>query len=347
MKKSIKYLYDFKLLKKFDTHKMYQVYDDWPIISENAYFNELETIPFTVKKHVVFVGMGGSGTIGDIFSSILSKTDLHVSVVKGYLLPKTVNKDSLVILTSVSGNTDETINVLKSSKQIGCKCISFSSGGKMEMYCRKNNLEYRKIEQIHSPRASLTQYIFSMIKILSPIIPIDDKTIMDTINKLKELKMEIDSNRFTKENPAVDFATWINHPPTIYYPAGLGAAAIRFKNSLQENSKMHVITEDVIEACHNGIVSWEKDSPFKPILIQGKNDFHKTQERWKILKEYFYTKNIEYREISSVEGNIFSKLINLIYFFDYVSIYNAVINQIDPSPVKSIQFIKNRLLDKS
>ncbi len=147
----------------------------------------------------------------------------------------------------------------------------------------------------------------------------------------------------TNENPAISLAKWINNIPVIYYPFGLESAAIRFKNSLQENAKMHVITEDVIEACHNGIVSWEKSSNVKPILIQGIDDYIKTKERWEILKEYFKLNSIEYKEIISVQGAILTKLITLIYFLDYVSIYKAVLSKTDPTPVKSIAFIKKRV----
>ena len=131
--------------------------------------------------------------------------------------------------------------------------------------------------------------------------------------------------------------------PILYYPWGLESAAIRFKNSLQENSKLHVAAEDVIEACHNGIISWEKNSDMQPILIQGHDDYFKTKERWEILKEFFNSKQIEYKEIFSVEGNIISKIINLIYLLDYTSIYHSVISKIDPSPVSAIDFVKERL----
>jgi len=106
---------------------------------------------------------------------------------------------------------------------------------------------------------------------------------------------------------------------------------------------MHAMAEDVIEACHNGIVSWEKSSNIKPILIQGKDDYIKTKGRWKILKEYFDINGVDYLEINSVSSNILSKIINLIYLLDYTSIFKAVLDGIDPSPIKSIDFIKNRL----
>ena len=322
---------------------MFKIYDDWPQIALESFSNSLDSIKCNKVDHIVFAGMGGSGTLGYVFSSILSKTNIHVSVVKGYTLPKTVNQDSLVISTSVSGDTDETMNIIKLTKEIGCNSIAFSSGGKIENYCLKNNLEYRKIEEIHSPRASFTKFLFSILKVLSPIIPVSDNMVKESIQVINQLKNKIDSTNITKDNPALNLAEWIKETPVIYYPVGFEAAAIRFKNSLQENSKQHVIAEDVIEACHNGIVSWEKPSNFNPILVQGADDYVKTKERWNILKEYFNGKNIEFKEIHSVKGNILSKLIHLIYLFDYASIYNAVINEVDPTPVKSIQYIKKRL----
>jgi glucose/mannose-6-phosphate isomerase len=129
----------------------------------------------------------------------------------------------------------------------------------------------------------------------------------------------------------------------IYYPWGLHAAAIRFKSSLQENSKMHAMIEDVIETSHNGIVAWEKKHPVKPILIEGIDDYIKTKERWNIIKKYFEENSIDHREIYSVKGSILSKIINLIYLLDYASIYKAVLSETDPSPIHSIDFIKKRL----
>jgi glucose/mannose-6-phosphate isomerase len=106
---------------------------------------------------------------------------------------------------------------------------------------------------------------------------------------------------------------------------------------------MHAITEDVIEAYHNGIVSWSKTSNIKLILIQGNNDFVKTKERWEILREFFNEKSIDYFEINSVKGNILSKLINLIYVLDNSTIYRAILSEIDPTPIGPIDFVKNKL----
>jgi len=334
---------DLEELEKIDSKKMFKVYDIWPDISRESYEQEFSKPEFNDIDHIVFAGMGGSGTIGDVFSSILSKNDIHTSVVKGYLLPKTVDENTLVVVTSVSGNTQEPLMVLKNSKNSKAKFIAFSSGGMIKKYALKNEINYQEIKMEHSPRASFPKYVFSMLRTLESVIPVKKSDVLDTISKMEIVRKNIFSNNLNENNTALNLAKWITGTPVLYYPWGLESAAIRFKNSLQENSKLHVMAEDIIEVCHNGVVSWEKDSVMQPILIQGHDDYSKTKERSKILKEFFNSKQIEYKEISSVKGSIISKIINLIYLFDYVSVYHSVISGIDPSPVSAIDFIKERL----
>jgi glucose/mannose-6-phosphate isomerase len=332
-----------EILEKYDPDGMYKVYDQWPQIAKDAYNSEIEIIDFKDIDHVVFSGMGGSGAIGDLFSSILSKTDIHTTVVKGYDLPKTVDKNTLVVVTSVSGDTVETLSTLESVSKKNCNVICFSSGGLMESFCTKNNIEFRKIPKIHSPRASFPNFTYSILKTLNSIIPIDKQEIIQSISLLENISQEISSTNLSETNPSLDLATWINGVPVIYYPWGLHAAAIRFKNSLQENAKTHAIVEDVIESGHNGIVSWERPSGMVPVMIEGIDDHTKTKERWNILRQYFDENQIKYKKITTVDGGILSKILCLIYMLDYSSIYYAVRLGIDPSPIKSIDFVKERL----
>jgi len=330
-------------LEKFDPSGMHKVYDMWPKIAREAYESEFEEISFDEIDHIVFAGMGGSGAIGDLFSSILSKSKIHVSLVKGYLLPSTVDKNTLVITTSISGNSVEPLAILESAKKLGCPLIAFSSGGKMEEFCKKNNIIHRKIDSIHSPRSSLIKYVYSMLKILDQILPVSKTDIDESINELESIQKNISSDNLTESNPAIELASWISGIPMIYYPHGLQSAAIRFKSSLQENAKSHAIIEDVIEASHNNIVSWERPSTVQPILIKGKDDYVKTKERWGIIEQYFKENKIDYRQVISVSGNILSKIIVLYYLLDYCSIYKAIMNGIDPTPIKSIDFVKSKL----
>ena len=330
-------------LEKIDSKKMYQTYDKWPEIAKDSFDNDFKKFDVKGIDHIVFSGMGGSGSIGDVISAILSKEDIHVSNVKGYHLPKTVDSNSLVVTTSISGNTKETLTVLEKAQKTDAKIVVFSSGGMIQKFSEMNNLFFQEISMIHSPRASFPKFLFSILNILKEIIPIKEIDVKEAISSLEITRNSIFSNNLTEENISLKLAEWIKEIPLIYYPWGLQSAAIRFKNSLQENSKIHVITEDVIESCHNGIVAWEKKSNVQPILIRGHDDHIKTIERWDILKEFFRDGKIEFFEIKSVDGNILSKIANLVYLLDYSSVYHAILNQIDTSPVNAIDFVKKRL----
>jgi glucose/mannose-6-phosphate isomerase len=322
---------------------MYKVYDRWSEIARKSFEFNHRYVDFEGINHIVFAGMGGSGAIGDMFLSILSKTKIHVNVVKGYVLPQTVDSNTLVITVSVSGNTAETLTILDSAFKRKSKIIAFSSGGKMLEYCIKNKIEHRFVKQEHSPRASFTSYLYTMLKVLYYTLEIKQQDILESITELEKLSSKIKSSNLSKNNPSLNLAEWIKGTPMIYYPFGLQSVAIRFKNALQENAKIHAIAEDVVEACHNGIVAWERKSNVKPILIQGTDDYIKTKERWNVLKEYFKENNIEFYELLSNKGSILSKIICMIYLLDYTSLYVAILLKIDPSPVKSIEFIKNKM----
>ena len=220
---------------------MYKIYDKWPEIATESSESNLQSIDFKNIDHIVFVGMGGSGAIGDLFASILSKTNIHVSVVKGYLLPKTVDKNTLVVAISVSGNTIETLTVLDSAKNLDCNIIGFSSGGKMGEFCGKHNINFKKIDLIHSPRTSFLKFSLSIMNVLNSILPIEKSHVFETIDELTKLRNLINSQNISDSNLALNLANFISGIPLIYYPYGLQSSAIRFKSSMQENAKTHAI----------------------------------------------------------------------------------------------------------
>ena len=336
-------LLDLNTIKKVDASGMHEIYDKWPDIARGSYESDHVPVNYHDIDHIIFAGMGGSGAIGDVLASILSRTNIHVCNIKGYTLPKTVDDKTLVITTSVSGNTTETLSILEMARKLDCHMLAFSSGGKMEEFCKGNKINHRFIPQFHSPRASFPSFLFSMLKILDPILPIDKQDVIEAINNLQLVGKKISSINLTNDNPSLAMAEWISGIPVIYYPKGLAPAAIRFKNSLQENVKIHSMIENVIEVCHNGIVAWETKSLAQPILIEGSDDYITTKERWKIIKEYFRANGIDYKEVFAGTGGIVTKLVSLIYILDYSTIYRAILSNTDPTPIKSIDFIKSRL----
>lgn len=336
------------MIKRIDTQGMHAIYDRWPHIAREAYERQSEP-PVSYNEdidHIVFAGMGGSGAIGDLFAAVLSKTDMHVTVTKGYEIPNTTGSSTLVIATSVSGNTPETITALNAAAtRTKAHTMAVSAGGRIAELCHSRGIRHVRTDTHHSPRASFVCVVFSMLGILEEILPLRSGDVKEAIVRLEQMHAEISSENINSpDNVAQNIAERIGTVPLIYYPFGLQAAAIRFKNDLQENAKMHAIVEDVLESCHNGIVAWEKPSEYaSPVLITGSDDHPKTKQRWQILKEYFASKKITYEEMHSGSGGILAKLVGLIYWADYASIYRAIINGTDPTPIEPIEFVKSRL----
>jgi glucose/mannose-6-phosphate isomerase len=329
-------------LKKYDLQKMYKIYDEWPKIARNTWESDLEVIHFDELNHIVFAGMGGSGAIGEVFASILSKSKIHVSVVNGYHLPSTVDSNTLVIPISVSGNTDETLTILESAYLLKCKIVAFTAGGQIQEYCKKNNIKFQQISEDHSPRGSFVRYLYSILKILQSTLKIKSSDVSESIEIIEKMQKDISSQNLTNTNPAISLAKWISGIPVIYYPWGLQSAAVRFKNSLNENTKLHVIHEDIVKATHNDIVAWVKKANVIPIIISGPDDYHKTKILWKKFKIFLKERNINYYQINTVNGSILTKLVYLIYLCDYASIYSSILTETDPSPVEPIKYFKQK-----
>lgn len=341
---------DAGALARCDSSGICAVYDKWPEAAareggpEGPEPVDLQTCGQT--RHFVFAGMGGSGTVGDAMAAVLSKAGVHVDVAKGYVLPRVASRDTVVVATSVSGNTEEALAVLDEAGRRGCLAVGFSGGGRMEQLCADRGMPHRRIEARHSPRASFAPFLYGMIRALGPVLPEGAaKCVPDSISHMSALRDRIGSASLDEANPALSLAGWLSGVPIVYYPAGLRAAAVRFKNSLQENAKMHAMAEDVIEACHNGVVPWwgGKGSAGRPVLVRGRDDHAKTRQRWGILESMFRDRGIEFRTVDSVGGDILSKVANLVYLLDYATIYRAVLSGVDPTPIAAIDYVKGRL----
>ena len=276
-------------LEKFDSQRMHKVYDMWPQIALDSFKTRQDEIHFEGIDHIVFAGMGGSGTLGDIIASILSKTGIHTSVIKGYLLPKTVDSDTLVITTSVSGNTQEVLTILKNAQDIGCKkVVAFSSGGKIKDYSMKHAIEFRDIPKTHSPRASFVSFLFSMLSILKPVIPMKDSDVYESIDELKIQNKVISSHNLSESNPAITFGKmdeWNSANILSFRTAGschqVQELYARECERCMQSQK--TLSSRATTASYHG----REKSNVQPILLEGKDDYYKTKERYGIIKNYF------------------------------------------------------------
>lgn len=317
--------------------EMIEVYRSWPEYAEESYTSsEKIDVKF---DNIVFSGMGGSGIIGDILSHITKSG--NVSVSKGYFLPKNMTRNTLVICNSASGNTIETLSLLKEAHKNKCKIVGFASGGKIEAYCKKNNIEFKKYKVVSSPRSSLVLSLYTILGALSESLGIHRNDINESMKNLKQTKREIFSN--SKDNPSSTLSKFISGIPICYYSPVLLPAALRFKNDFQENCKKHAMIEEIAESCHNSINAWERSSIVRPILLRKADEPNSIKKQFEVVKEYYKSKKLVYEEIFTPKGNLLNSLINPIYYMGYATILRSISEGIDPTDIPAIRFIKARL----
>ncbi|MCP8308835.1 MAG: bifunctional phosphoglucose/phosphomannose isomerase [archaeon] len=336
-------------VKGIDKSGLYKIYEDWPIHCREAYKTEVNAPETSNVKKIIFAGMGGSATPGDILQDWLKDSiDIPFCVVKDYHLPKFAGKDTFVIAVSCSGNTEETLSIVHESLKAGCKVVTISSGGLLEEMSLKNNIPYNRIVFTLLSRASFPYIFYVSAKILEYcgfIKGLEDQ-ISNSIRVVEDVSKHISIEAPIKENLSKKIAIWLYDSLPLIYGSNLNrAVAIRFKNVLNENSKMHAIVDVMPELCHNEIVAWEgiKDKPLKPLFLRYRKEPPEVKVRFEIFKELIRDAGFEILEAWSWGEDQLSKIISLLYILDFASLYLAVLRGFDPTPTVSIEKMKGRL----
>ena len=336
-------------VKGIDKSGLYKVYEDWPIHCRKAYEIEVNAQDASNVEKIVFAGMGGSATPGDILQDWL-KDNINIPfyVVKDYHLPRFAGKDTFVLAVSCSGNTEETLSIVHESLKAGCKVTTISSGGFLEEMSLKNNIPYNKIVFTLLSRASFPYIFYVSAKILAScgfIKGLEDQ-IPNSIRVVEDVSKIISIKALIEENLSKKIAIWLYDSLPLIYGSNLNrAVAIRFKNVLNENSKMHAIVDAMPELCHNEIVAWEgiKDKPLKPLFLRYREEPPEVKVRFEIFKELIRDAGFEILEAWSWGEDQLSKIVSLLYILDFASLYLAVLRGFDPTPTVSIEKMKQRL----
>lgn len=299
--------------------------------------------PAAVPIHqVVITGLGGSGIGGTIVSEITSEeAKVPVIVNKDYFLPGFVSAHTLVVVSSYSGNTEETLQAMDIALEKKAKIICVSSGGKVVEKAKALKLDHIIIPGGMPPRAclaySMTQlfYILSFHSIITTAFKEQFQAavrLLDTEEKeIREKAKEI-TNKLSGKIPV------------IYSVAGCEGVAIRFRQQVNENGKMLCWHHVIPEMNHNELVGWrEKNEALAVIFFRNKNDFGRNQTRIEINKKIIsqYTSNIT--DIYSKGASPLENALYLIHLGDWISYYLAAGRGMDPVEVKVIDFLKAEL----
>lgn len=296
----------------------------------------------TSFNHVFISGLGGSGIGGTIFSQIMTnQMTIPILVNKDYHLPAYVGKHSLVIICSYSGNTEETLNVLKQASAKEAKIICITSGGQILDFAKHNHLDYIVIDGGMPPRSCFAYSFVQLFYVLNGLGLIDDKFKSSLLNSVKLLNKEQDDIMENALKLAHSFKGTI---PVIYSDSAFEGVAIRCRQQINENSKMLCWHHVIPEMNHNELVGWRGNyDNIKVLFLRNKTDFNRNQERMDFLKEVITPYCLGIHEIFSKGEDAIEQTFYLIHFVDWISQYLGELNGFDTTEIAVINKLKNSL----
>ena len=320
------------------------------VIGKNFFVNTT----FNAIQNVVVAGMGGSAIGGDVCRALLA-AELNVPflVNRNYNLPNWVNEHTLVICSSYSGNTEETLSAFADANAKGVNICGISTGGSLTEKLNTDNCDIIAIPAGLQPRAALAFSIVPMLFLLRAQGLIGDSIFNDISDTVKLLRVHRD--KYAKEDAAnltyALAASIYKTLPIIYGTSDSTAvAALRWKGQFCENADMLAYHNELPEMNHNEIAGWENNAELfdnmSVLWLTDGNDHDRVQLRQKITKRIIGKKNNNQHVIAVAGSSVRVRLLHLIHFGDWVSYWCAILHGTDPSPVVPILLLKEELSSK-
>lgn len=308
-----------------------------------------QSATLTLKHHIqniVVTGLGGSGIGGTILSELVqAECTVPIIVNKDYFLPEFVNANSLVIISSYSGNTEETLSAMKQaiSKQAQIVCVT--SGGKVLEIAKQHQYDTIIIPGGHPPRSCVGYSLIQLFKIVqfNGFIKSDLlKQVSDSITLLNK------ENTHIKQEATTIAKSLVGKIPVIYSLGSCEGVAVRFRQQINENSKMLCWHHTFPEMNHNELVGWtERNENIAVVTFRTSYDFERTVKRYDICKPLFTKYSASVIDITAKGNSKLEQFMYLINLGDWISCYIADIKNIDAMEVNVITNLKNELANLS
>jgi glucose/mannose-6-phosphate isomerase len=300
---------------------------------------------------VVILGMGGSAIGGDLVRSLAqSESGIPVIVHRDYGLPAFVDDKTLLIASSYSGNTEETLSAFEPALKIKAKKLAMTTGGELKEMAEANNVPVFKIDYKAQPRAALGFSFLPTLGVLQKLGLISDKSadVAETVKVLEQLAARLDEKSPLADNTAKQMAQRLYGKLPVIYGAGiLAEAAHRWKTQINENGKAWAFYEVFPELNHNATVGFqfppEVISRLHVILLRSPLFNQRVKLRYEVTCELLGRAGVKYEYVDSEGNSPLSQMMSTVMTGDFVSYYLAILYRIDPSPVKVIDYLKERL----
>jgi glucose/mannose-6-phosphate isomerase len=300
-------------------------------------------------QNIVLAGMGGSAAGGDFVKFLVEKQGtVPFSVVREYELPNYVNENTLVIASSYSGNTEETLSAYNDAKRRGATILCVTSGGTLAELANQNGDPCILIEPAMPPRAALGMMLVPVIVACERLGIIPAQPWEYVFNRLSECAQEWGEKPAT-DNLAKQIAIALKDSVGILYGLGnyQGAVANRWRGQINENSKNMVHHATFPELNHNEILGWVKSElqgvkSWKVFILQNGSESAKMQTRAKVTADLIRDK-AEVHTITVSGNSDLENILAMTYLGDFVSLYLAAENEVDPENIDSINILKFEL----
>tara|TARA_B100000508_G_scaffold141092_1_gene146423 strand:+ start:86662 stop:87648 length:987 start_codon:yes stop_codon:yes gene_type:complete len=293
-------------------------------------------------ENVVICGMGGSGIGGKMVSQwFLSSANVPISLVQSYSLPGFVNENTLVIGSSYSGNTEETLSVVKAAHEKGATIIGVSSGGELVKFCKETKSDFIKVPGGNPPRSMLAFSVIQLIKILSHN-GIIDKSSLHEIDDCRHL---LNTELITIKKEAKTLAEHVHKKLCVLYSSTeLESVVIRARQQFNENSKQLCWHHVVPEMNHNELVGWGGgNSDMAVVFFTSQFLSDRNKLRFEISSDIISKKTSAIISIAGKGKSLIEESFYFIHIIDWASLYLAELNGVDPVEIKVIDHLKGEL----
>jgi glucose/mannose-6-phosphate isomerase len=304
--------------------------------------NAAHLSPKSNIQNIIITGLGGSGIGGTILSELI-QNECHIPIIvnKDYFLPEFANNNSLVLICSYSGNTEETISAMKQAISKKAQIICITSGGKIQEMANEHKFDTIIIPGGHPPRSCIGYSLVQLLKIVQHYNFV--KT--DLLKQVSESILLLDTEKNNIKASATSIAQKLHHKIAVLYSLGsCEGTVVRFRQQINENSKMLCWHHTLPEMNHNELVGWvEKNDSLAVVTFRTSFDFERTVKRYEICKPLFEKYSSSVTDIFAKGNNKLEQFMYLINIGDWISCDLADLKNIDPIEVNVITSLKNEL----
>ncbi len=340
--------------RELDPSDMLRHIHDTPTLCRKAWDQAMALeLPSDYNKinKIVILGMGGSAIGGDLLSTlVINECRVPISVHRNYNPPAFVDNNTLVIASSYSGMTEETLEAFGSLLLRGAKKLVMTAGGQLAQIASNNDIPVFIFDYKSPPRAALPLSLFALAGIISKLGLVRDMApdIAEACTILNQVDASINERIPEKQNPAKQIARkMLGNMAVIYGAEHLSEVAARWKIQVNENVKGWAFNAAFPELNHNSASGYEVPSGItqQSIIIMLRSDtLHpRVILRYRITSRILEQAGMKYEIVDASGISRLAQMMSLILTGDYVSYYLALLSGIDPYPIKAVEYLKSEL----